>query len=86
MEDTFSIGSARVWVRLLDTSKSRLSAFLAEQRGGESAKPQGLIVDAALVCQTCFLQCDEGEYFPNEKLLIWNCPNNHQSYAEDFQI
>lgn len=58
----------------------------------QSAKPktpepaeEGIVVDGAFVCTTCYYQCDEAHWFPNRNLLIWTCLDEHESRIKDFK-
>ncbi len=48
--------------------------------------PQGIVIDGTFVCMTCGECCDEAEYFPVEKILVWLCSNEHRSAIEGFNL
>ncbi len=48
--------------------------------------PKGETIDLDGMCQRCFENVDEAEYFYIEKLLKWVCSQGHVSYLEDFVL
>jgi hypothetical protein len=48
--------------------------------------PVGMVIDGTFVCMTCGETCDEAEYFPVEKILIWFCSAEHRSAIEGFNL
>lgn len=63
-----------------------MQEFLARQSGGPTGKPEGIIIDGAFGCQVCHVQVEEAEYFPEDRLLIWQCESGHNSHIEDLMM
>lgn len=61
----------------------KFSDFIAHSSQRAEA-PEGIQIDGAFGCQTCYEQVDEAEYFPVEKILKWKCSESHISYIEEF--
>jgi len=47
---------------------------------------QGVLIDGSFVCMTCDETCDEAEYFPIKKILVWTCSDGHDSAIENFNL
>ncbi|QAX95820.1 hypothetical protein SEA_TEUTSCH_84 [Streptomyces phage Teutsch] len=48
--------------------------------------PMGIVIDGSFVCMTCGHVCDEAEYFPVDKILVWICAEEHKSAIENFNL
>lgn len=60
--------------------------FLEPPKKAVEEVPVGISIDGTFVCMTCGFCCDEAQYFPVEKLLVWFCEEEHKSYIENFTI
>ncbi|QNN98331.1 hypothetical protein SEA_LILMARTIN_81 [Streptomyces phage LilMartin] len=52
----------------------------------EDEAPSGVLIDGSFACMTCDEACDEAEYFPVEKALVWFCTTGHRSAIENFNL
>ena len=48
--------------------------------------PRGVLIDGTFACMTCDEMCDEAEYFPVDKILVWVCTQEHRSAIENFSL
>lgn len=55
-------------------------------KASPQTKPEGVVIDGTFGCQRCQEQANEAEWFVNEKILQWSCPDGHLSYIEDFVL
>lgn len=62
---------------------SKLDEFI---KGQQKSKKVGEPIDGVFACQTCYTEVDEAEYFVNERILKWTCPDNHVSFIEGFSL
>ncbi|AIW02586.1 hypothetical protein SEA_EVY_84 [Streptomyces phage Evy] len=60
--------------------------FLEPPKKPVDEVPSGILIATAALCMTCDEHCDEAEYFPVEKLLVWICVNGHRSVIENFNL
>jgi hypothetical protein len=37
------------------------------------------VVNSTLVCDQCFEETSEGDYYESKSLLVFTCPNGHQN-------
>ncbi|QGH76394.1 hypothetical protein SEA_DAUBENSKI_86 [Streptomyces phage Daubenski] len=63
-----------------------INPFLQPPQKPVDDVPQGILIDGTFVCMTCNESCDEAEYFPVEKILVWLCTNEHRSAIEGFSL
>jgi len=40
----------------------------------------------SFTCQACDAEVDEAEWFRQERILRWKCPEGHISFIEDFSL
>lgn len=62
---------------------SKFDEFLAKT---EEERPRGMEIGGSFVCQTCYEQVEEAEWFQPERLLVWDCSQGHKSYIEGFSL
>lgn len=43
-------------------------------------------VGGAFSCQTCNAVVREARYYNVQKALLWDCPEGHRSFIEDFNL
>jgi hypothetical protein len=60
--------------------------FLTPPQKPVDEAPIGVLIDGTFACMTCNETCDEAEYFPVEKVLVWLCNAQHKSVIENFSL
>lgn len=60
--------------------------FLTPPQKPVDETPVGVLVDGTFACMTCDELCEEAQYFPVEKVLIWFCTEEHKSAIENFNL
>lgn len=63
----------------------KFSEFSKNTEKTEAPEPT-MVIDGSFGCQTCNFCCDEADYFMNERILRWKCPEGHVSYIEEFSL
>ena len=63
----------------------KLDDFKKEPEPQEPEKARdGVLWDAAVLCQTCNEDVEEQTLYPAEKLLVWKCSEGHVSMIEGY--
>jgi hypothetical protein len=60
--------------------------FMEQPQKPVDEAPKGVLIAVSANCMICDEQCDEAEYFPVEKVLVWYCKDEHKSLIENFSL
>lgn len=52
----------------------------------DKEKPEMRPIGGSFECQVCGVDVDDARYYPTESLLVWECPENHKSHIEGFDL
>lgn len=60
--------------------------FAEPPKKTDDEAPTGVLIAVSAICMTCDEQCDEANWYPNEKMLVWVCTDGHRSVIENFTL
>ena len=44
------------------------------------------VTNSVLVCEFCFKEVSDGDYFPSQKRLVFKCPEGHTNIVKDIEL
>lgn len=44
------------------------------------------VTNSVLVCEVCFAETSEGDYFPGQKRLVFKCPEGHVNVVKGIEL